>query len=87
MNIKKKNFANNTERGEKIKAKLKEKVGKPIIAFGYFNSMSELKEALGVSNTEINKANAREGAVRGFSIIKTDVSKALTKVVELKQYK
>ena len=87
MSSKKKNFTDNIKRGEKIKAKLKEKVGKPIIAFGYFNSMSELKESLGVENIEINKANARGGAVRGFSIIKTDIDKALTKVAELKQLK
>jgi hypothetical protein len=87
MSIKKKNFTNNLARGEKIKTKLKEKVGKPIIAYGYFNSMSELKESLGISNVEINKANARNGAVRGFKIIKQDVSNALTKLVDLNQFK
>ena len=82
----KKNFTNPEERGLKIKTTMKEKLGKPIIAIGYFNSMSELKEAIGASNPEILKANQRRGTVKGFFIIKEDVSKALTKWNELKQY-
>ncbi len=82
----KKNFTNPEERGLKIKTTMKEKLGKPIIAIGYFNSMSELKESLGVSNPEILKANKRKGTVKGFFIIKDEVSKALTKWNELKQY-
>ncbi len=82
----KKNFTNPIERGLKIKEKMTKKLGKPIIAIGYFNSMSELKEAIGASNPEILKANQRKGTVRGFSIIKDDVSKALTLITELKQY-
>jgi hypothetical protein len=82
----KKNFSNPEERGLKIRTKMKEKLGKPIIAIGYFNSISELKQVIGASNPEILKANERKGTVKGFFIIKEDVSKALTKVTELKQY-
>ena len=83
---KKKNFTNPEERGLKIKKKMTQKSGKPIIAVGYFNSMSELKASLGVSNPEILKANQRKGTVRGFSIIREDIAKALTLITELKQY-
>ena len=83
---KKKNFTNPEERGLKIKKKMTQKSGKPVIAIGYFNSMSELKASLGVSNPEILKANKRKGTVKGFFIIKDEVSKALTKWNELKQY-
>jgi hypothetical protein len=87
MSTKRKRFTDNLKRKDKIRTKLKEKVGKPIIAYAYFNSMSELKESLGVTNVEVNKANARGGAVKGFKIIKNDVPSALNKLVELNQYK
>ncbi len=82
-----KKFIDPQSRGEKIKSKMKEKLGKPIIVYGYYNSMSELKEALGIANVEIIKANQRNGTVRGLKVIKFDVAEALTKLVELKPYK
>jgi hypothetical protein len=76
---KKKQFADNKLRSAKIKDKMVEQYGKPVIVFAYFPTMAEAKKALNASNAMIYKAEKRSGVVRGFKVITGhDVSKGLT---------
>jgi len=76
---KKKQFADNKLRSAKIKDKMVEGYGKPVIVFAYFPTMAEAKKALNASNAMIYKAEKRSGVVRGFKVITGhDVSKGLT---------
>ena len=76
---KKKQFADNKLRSAKIKDKMVEGYGKPVIVFAYFPTMAEAKKALNASNAMIYKAEKRSGIVRGFKVITGhDVSKGLT---------
>jgi hypothetical protein len=75
----KKQFADNKLRSAKIKEKMVEGYGKPVIVFAYFPTMAEAKKALNASNAMIYKAEKRSGIVRGFKVITGhDVSKGLT---------
>jgi hypothetical protein len=75
----KKKFADNKLRSAKIKDKMVEGYGKPIIVFAYFNTMAEAKQALNATNAMIYKGAKRGGTARGFRIIAGhDVSKGLT---------
>jgi hypothetical protein len=86
MSERKKVFKDNTKRAEKIQKTMTEKFAKPIIAFGYFNTQAEARQALGVSNVEINKSIKRKGATRGFRIVKgTNIKKALTLLTQLNE--
>jgi len=75
----KKKFADNKLCSAKIKDKMVEGYGKPVIVFAYFPTMAEAKKALNATNAMIYKAEKRAGIVRGFKVITGhDVSKGLT---------
>jgi len=66
----KNNIPKNAERVEKIKTKMREKFGQPIIFWGYYTSQSDACARLGVSPSELNKAVRRNGQVHGLKVIK-----------------
>ena len=75
----KKQFTDNKARTAKIKTKMVEGYGKPVILFAYFPTMAEAREALGATNAMIYKGEKRKGTVRGFRIITGNaVSSGLT---------
>jgi len=80
----KKQFADNKLRSAKIKNKMVEGYGKPVILFAYFPTMAEAKKALNATNAMIYKGEKRSGTVRGFRVITGhDVSKGLTHFNEM----
>jgi hypothetical protein len=79
-----KKFADNTKRSARIKKTMVEQYAKPIIAFAFFNTQAEAREALGATNAMINKGIKRSGTTRGFRVIKgANISKALRLLSEL----
>jgi hypothetical protein len=66
-------------RGEKIKATMLEKHAKSVFCFGYFQSLSQAKEKLGVQNIQIINADKSGGTAKSLNWIKDEAKLALIK--------
>ena len=59
-------------RKEKIKATMLEKFSKPVFCFGYFTSIAEAKDKLGVQNIQIINADKSGGTAKSLNWIKDE---------------
>jgi hypothetical protein len=71
--------ANQVIRKEKIKATMLEKFSKPVFCFGYFTSIAEAKDKLGVQNIQIINADKNGGTAKSLNWIKDETKLALIK--------
>ena len=63
---------NQVIRKEKIKATMLEKHAKAVFCFGYFTSIAEAKEKLGIQNIQIINADKTGGTAKSLSWIKDE---------------
>jgi hypothetical protein len=71
--------ANQIIRKEKIKATMLEKHAKAVFCFGYFTSIAEAKDKLGVQNIQIINADKSGGTAKSLSWIKDEAKLARIK--------
>jgi hypothetical protein len=70
---------NQVIRKEKIKATMLEKHAKAVFCFGYFTSIAEAKDKLGVQNIQIINADKTGGTAKSLNWIKDETKLALIK--------
>jgi len=70
---------NQVIRKEKIKATMLEKFSKPVFCFGYFTSIAEAKDKLGVQNIQIITADKTGGKASSLNWIKDEAKLARIK--------
>jgi len=70
---------NQVIRKEKIKATMLEKHAKAVFCFGYFTSIAEAKDKLGIQNIQIINADKSGGTAKSLNWIKDEAKLARIK--------
>jgi len=70
---------NEITRKEKIKQTMLEKTAKAVFCFGYFTSIAEAKDKLGIQNIQIINADKSGGTAKSLNWIKDETKLELIK--------
>lgn len=81
-----KQFTDNEKRSSRIKSKMEELHGQPVIFYAYYATQADACKKLGCSPAEINNSIKRNGTFKGGYAIKgQQVSSALTLLTKLNE--